>query len=197
MLAQRLSMWHSCHIGRSNAHRSRVKRCLLHWRRIQRNGQTALVRLLTGEIAVRRLAFISLMVGTLLGTPAWSQDGTGYKAMVEVTSHQISVNRGKGFQQVDGITPARPGYLVMASESGHGWIIYPDCDVEVLPGKVYTVEDRPGVVAIRDAKELRPICKRGVPPWLIGAALAGAAVGVCAAEDCFDDDDGRPRPASP
>jgi len=29
-----------------------------------------------------------------------------------------------------------------------GWIIYPDCDVEVLPGKVYTVEDRAGVVRV-------------------------------------------------
>lgn len=139
-------------------------------------------------------AFISLIAGMLLAAPVLAQDGP--KAMVEVTSHQISVNRGEGFEQVDGITPVRPGWLVVASEGGHGWIIYPDCDVEILPGKVYTVEDRPGVVRVSDAKELgRPICKRGVPPWLIGAALAGAAVGICAAADCFDDDDGRP--ASP
>jgi hypothetical protein len=79
----------------------------------------------------------------------------------------------------------------MASEVGHGWIIYPDCDVEILPGKVYTVEDRPGVVEIRDAKEYRPICKRAPPYWLLAAPLA---VGICAAAGCFDDDDG---PASP
>jgi hypothetical protein len=53
--------------------------------------------------------------------------------MVEVKRHQVSVNRGKGFQQVAGVTPVKPGDLVMASEGGLGWIIYPDCDVEILP----------------------------------------------------------------
>jgi hypothetical protein len=62
-----------------------------------------------------------------------------------------------------------------------------------LPGKVYTVEDRPGVVQIRDAKEHRPICKRAAVPWWL---LAGVPIVACAAF-CFDDDDGRRRPASP
>ena len=94
---------------------------------------------------------------------------------------------------MDGITPVNPGDLVMASEGGRGWIIYPDCDLEVLPGKVYTVEDRPGVVQVRDAKEIRPICKRKFGPWwLVGAAIPLA---ICLAEDCFEDGNGRP--ASP
>jgi hypothetical protein len=143
---------------------------------------------------MHRLAAIALVAGLLIGIPAVAQEG-GYKAMVEVSRHQISVNRGEGFRQVDGITPVRPGDLVMASEpDGHGWIIYPDCDVEVLPGKVYTVEDRPGVVQVQDAKQVRPICKRALPYWLLAAPIA---VGICAAADCFDDDDRRRRPASP
>jgi hypothetical protein len=133
------------------------------------------------------LALLSLILGLFITTPASAQDGeTGYKAMVEVTAHQISVNRGEGFRQVDGITPVNPGDLVMASATpeGSGWIIYPDCDVEVLPGRVYTVEDRPGVVQIRDAKEHRPICKKPVAWWL----LAVPPIIACAAF-CFDNDE--------
>ena len=118
------------------------------------------------------IAFAALALGVLVCSPAWAQGR--YKALVDVREHQISVNRGEGFQQVSGIVPVKPGDLVMASEGGHGWIVYPDCDVEVLPGKVYTVEDRPGVVQISDAKEPRPICKRAFPYWL----LAGPAVAV-------------------
>ena len=141
------------------------------------------------------LAFITLLAGVMISTPALSQDGEpGYKALVEVTSHQVSVNRdGKGFRQVDGITPVNPGDLVMASSTpeGSGWIIYPDCDLEVLPGRVYTVDDRPGVVQIRDAKEHRPICKRAVPWWLLATPLIAVPF-------LIDDDDDRQRePASP
>ena len=151
-------------------------------------------RLLIGGNDVHRLAFVALIAGVFMSAPALAQDGadTGYKAMVEVTSHQISVNRGgRGFKQVDGITPVEPGWLVMASASGRGWIIYPDCDVEVLPGRVYTVEDRPGVVQVRDAKEHRPICKKAAPWWIVGAAVPLA---LCLTDDCFDGDNGPTSP---
>ena len=138
-----------------------------------------------------RRTFIAVIAVVCLGTPTYAQEAAdgGYKAMVEVTSHQISINSGQGFQQVDGIIPVSPGDLVMASEAGRGWIVYPDCDVEVLPGRVYTVEDRPGVVRVQDAKEFRPACKKPVPWWL----LAAVPILACAAH-CFDDDEG---PASP
>jgi hypothetical protein len=147
-----------------------------------------------------RTALIATIAGVLFSTSALAQDGAGHKAMVEVQSDQIAVNRGSGYRQVRGITPLVPGQLVMASESGHGWIIYPDCDLEVLPGKVYTVQDRPGVVEIGDAKEGRPLCKiAAFPLWLLAAPAIG--VGLCAVSGCFDDDDPRrpaaSRPASP
>ena len=132
------------------------------WKLVERFG-----RAIYRGNAMHRLALISLIAGVLIETPALAQD-RGYKAMVEVSRHQISVNRGEGYQQVDGITPVRPGDLVMASTpDGHGWINYPDCDVEVLPGKVFTVEHRPGVVQIRDAEGPRLICKRAVPYWIL------------------------------
>jgi hypothetical protein len=142
----------------------------------------------------RLIGLLAGIAGVLMATPAPAQD---YKALVEVTSHQISVNRGTGYRQVDGITPVNPGDLVMASSSpeGHGWIIYPDCDVEILPGRVYTVENRSGTVQISDAKEHRPICKRAVPWWLLAAPLIAVPFLI------HDDDDDRRRrqeePASP
>ena len=134
---------------------------------------------------MRLWAFIALVAGLAINTAAVAQD---YKALVEVTSYQVSVNRnGTGFRQVDGITPVNPGDLVMASAEGHGWIIYPDCDVEVLPGRVYTVENRDGVVQISDAKEHRQICKRAFPWW-----LAAVPIIACAAF-CFHDEDNNRR----
>jgi hypothetical protein len=111
---------------------------------------------------MHRLAFVSLVVAVHSSAPALAE------ALVEVQSDRISVIRGNGFQQVAGITPVKPGDLVMASDDGgHGWS--PDCNVEVLPGKVYTVEDRPGEV--RDAKASIPACKKPVPIWLSAAGV--------------------------
>jgi hypothetical protein len=144
---------------------------------------------------MRKWAYIAAAAGVLVSPPALAD------ALVEVTNHTISVNRGQGFRQVADVTPVNPGDLVMASAAGHGWILYPDCDVEVLPGRVYTVEDRPGMVRIRDPKEVRPICKRAVPYWLLGVGAAGLAAGIAVA--IGDDDDKRPprddddEPASP
>ena len=121
-----------------------------------------------------RLATIAFVVGALLVSPALAD------ALVEVKSNDVLVNRdGKGFRQVTGM---EPGDLVWArADSGHGWILYPDCDVEVLPGRVYTVEDRPG--EIPDPKAFRPECKKPVPWWLLGAV----PIIVCVAADCFHD----------
>jgi hypothetical protein len=125
-----------------------------------------------------RLATIAFVIGALLVSPALAD------ALVEVKSNDVLVNHdGKGYRQVTGITPVEPGDLVYArAESGHGWILYPDCDVEVLPGRVYTVEDRPG--EIPDPKAFRPECKKPVAWWL----LAVPPIIACAAF-CFDDDD--------
>ena len=58
--------------------------------------------------------------------------------------------------------------------------------VYLMPPLVYTVYDHPGEVA--DTKEFRPACRRPIPYWLIGAAAAGAAVGICAAAGCFEEE---------
>ncbi len=141
-----------------------------------------------------RLATIAFVAGMLFGSPALAN------ALVEVQSDLVSVNRsGKGFRQVAGITEVKPGDLVMATEtpgqSGHGYILYPDCDVEVLPGKVYTVEDRPG--EIDDPKGFRPLCKKAAAPWRLLGAAAVPLIAYCISSECFDGDDRRPRPTSP
>jgi hypothetical protein len=140
---------------------------------------------------MHRLATIAFLVGTLLGVPAWAAP------YVETRSEPLLVNCGAGYRPVTGITQVQPGCLVMASqsgsESGHGYILYPDCDVEVLPGRVYTVEERPGQVD--DPKTFRPICKVAAAPWYL-VGYAAPLVAFCISNDCFDDDDGS-RPASP
>ena len=98
-----------------------------------------------------RLATTAFVAGAFLGSPALAD------AIVEVQSDLVSVNRsGKGFRQAAGITEIALGDLVMASDGGHGYILYPDCDVKVLPGRVYTVQDLPG--EIQDPKAFRPTC---------------------------------------
>jgi hypothetical protein len=137
-----------------------------------------------------RTATIAFLVGAVLGSPAFGAD-----ALVEVTSERILVNRGTGFKLARDISEVKPGDLVMATgEIGRGWIIYPDCDVEVLPGRVYTVEDRPGEIS--EPRRDRQLCKRAPPAWL-GASVFGAAAAtiVCGAAGCFDDDE--PKPTSP
>ena len=128
-----------------------------------------------------RLAFMAGIVGVFLSSPGLAD------AVVQVSHPQVYLNRdGRGYHPVYSGTPAVPGDLVMANETGHGLIIYPDCEVEVLPGRVYTVYNHPGEV--KDTKEFRPKCRRPIPYWLIGAAAAGAAVGICAAVGCFEEE---------
>ena len=133
-----------------------------------------------------RLAAIAFFAGILLGTPALAD------ALVEVQRDRVLVNQGKGYRQVAGITEVKPGDLVMATEtpgqSGHGYIIYPECDEEIRPGKVYTVEDRPG--EIDDPKEFRPLCKKVVAPFWLGAI---PLIAYCISSECFDGDE----PTSP
>ncbi len=129
-----------------------------------------------------RLAAIAFVAGILLGTPALAD------ALVEVQRDRVLVNQGKGYRQVAGITEVKPGDLVMATEtpgqSGHGYIIYPGCDVEITPGKVFTVEDRPG--EIDDPKGFRPLCRKAVAWWPLLAAVPLVAYIIS------DNDDDRP-----
>jgi hypothetical protein len=142
---------------------------------------------------MHRLAAISLVAWAVCGPFAWAD------AYVEVKSEQVLINCGSGgYRSAAGITEVKPGCLVMASqsssESGHGYILYPDCDVEVLPGRVYTVEDRKGQVS--GPKSFRPICKVAAAPWYL-VGFAAPLIAYCTSSECFDDEDRRPRPASP
>jgi hypothetical protein len=130
-----------------------------------------------------------------------------FDAFIAPTSETVSSSIGQGFTRVPGLKPAQAGTQVMASESGSGWIIYCGCDVEIKPGRVYTVEDRPCKVESVDSRQSRlphivndtggrgeqrlRRCRRALW-WALGGA--GAAVGACAAGGCFDDD--PPVPAS-
>jgi hypothetical protein len=139
---------------------------------------------------MHRLAAIGFAIGVLASWSAW---GAAY---LRVEKGPVYFNEGKGFHQVADTIEVSPGYKVMAGDGGHGWIAYPDCIAEVLPGEVITVEDHPGTTV--DSKTVLPACKRKVPLYLIAAGAAVIAVGVCAAAGCFDDPgNGRKPPPKP
>jgi hypothetical protein len=136
---------------------------------------------------MHRLAVLAAITAVLLNSAASA------KAVVQVDKPTIYLNReGNGYRPVVSGTEGVPGDRVMANDTGHGLIIYPDCEVEVLPGRVYTIQDHPGEVA--DTKEFRPACRRAIPYWLIGVAAAGTAVGICAAVGCFEEEHHQASP---
>jgi hypothetical protein len=129
-------------------------------------------------------------------------------AFIVTTSPTVSSSIGRGFTRVPSLKPVQAGTQVMANDSGSGWIIYCGCDIEIKPGRVYTVEDRackvesvdirqsglPHIVndnGVRGEQRVRR-CRRALW-WVLGA---GASVGVCAAAGCFDGDDRRPPVAA-
>jgi hypothetical protein len=132
-------------------------------------------------------------------------------AFIATTSKEVSFSTGGGYTRVPLLESVRAGTQVMANDTGSGWIIYCGCDVEIKPGRVYTVENReckvesvdlrrsglPHIVKYPDGQrgeqELKR-CRVGAW-WLLAPA---AVVGVCAAAGCFDDDnDKRIRKALP
>jgi hypothetical protein len=138
---------------------------------------------------MHRLPVLAAIAAVLLNSAASAE------AVVRVQHPTIYLNRnGTGYHPVVNDTEGVVGDLVMANDTGHGLIICPDCEVEVLPGRVYAIQDHPGEVA--DTKEFRPACRRAIPYWLIGAAAVGTAVGICAAVGCFEEEHHK-KAASP
>jgi len=156
----------------------------------------------------------------LLASPALGADGSpaiGKDAFVAVTQASVSVNPGLGYLTVQTLREVKAGDQVMANETGHGWIVYCGCDVEIVPGKFYTVENReckvesvdvtqsglPHVVIHPDGQrgqeEIRRCRKGAAGWWLLGGA--GVGVGICAAAGCFNEGHHGPKhgpkPASP
>ena len=161
-----------------------------------------------GGVIMRGLhvAFTILIAG-LAASPALAAD-----AFIVTTSPVVSFSTGGGFTPVPQLRPVPAGTQAMANETGQGWIIYCGCDVEIKPGRVYTVENReckvesvdirreglPHIVNYPDGQrgEEQVTKCRGVGAWWLLAPAA--AVGVCAAAGCFDDDDDpRRRVATP
>lgn len=162
---------------------------------------------------MRRTTTFFVCAITLLSASA----AFGADAFLVTLSRTVSINGGTGFSQPPRLQPVQAGTQVMADEAGSGWIIYCGCDVEVRPGRVYTVkspkcqvesvnigqEGLPQIVRYPDnQREEEVTTKCGIPAAALllggaGVGLAGAAIG-----GAFDDDGGGRRrgpakPASP
>lgn len=153
---------------------------------------------------MRILASLAMIGMALTASPALACD-----AYVATTTQAVSYSTGGGFRQAPRLQCVPAGTQVMANETGSGWIIYCGCDVEIKPGKVYTVENReckvesvdlrreglPHIVNLPDGERGEQVIRRCRLPvgYILGGA--GVAVGVCALAGCFDDDDDPRRRA--
>jgi len=130
-----------------------------------------------------RVAFI---VGLLLCAPAWA-------TTVEVVKGVVSVKQGEGFRQIAGPTQVYTGDKVMTAPGGQARIVYSDgCVVQVGSGGIATVgqckEPMTAGLDTCDPNDPKALCAAPVahgPYWLYGAVAAGVAVGICAAQCCF------------
>ena len=163
----------------------------------------------------RLYAALGILIAGLAASPVMAAD-----AFMATASEVVSSSIGGGFTPVPRLKPVQAGTQVMANETGSGWIIYCGCDVEIKPGKVYTVENReckvesvdirrsglPHIVNYPDgqrgeedkakwAQEEEELTKCRVAPLAPLAAAGAAVVGICGVAGCFDRD--RRRPASP
>jgi hypothetical protein len=159
-----------------------------------------------GDFMIRFYATLTILIGLFAVSPALAAD-----AFI-ATPQGVSFNTGGGYTRAPLLQPVPAGTQVMANESGSGWIVYCGCDVEIRPGKVYTVENReckvesvnirqpglPHIVNYPDGQrgeEPLTKCRRPVGWLLLGGA--GVGVAVCAVAGCFDSDDDRRKPTSP
>jgi hypothetical protein len=151
----------------------------------------------------RLYAALGILIVGLAASPVMAAD-----AFIATASQVVSSSIGSGFTPVPRLKPVQAGTQVMANETGSGWIIYCGCDVEIKPGKVYTVENReckvesvdirrsglPHIVNYPDGQrgeEELTKCRAGAAWWVLGGA--GAAVAICAVAGCFDGDNDRNR----
>jgi hypothetical protein len=167
-----------------------------------------------GGFMIRFYATLTILIGLFAVSPALAAD-----AFI-ATPQGVSFNTGGGYTRAPLLQPVPAGTQVMANESGSGWIVYCGCDVEIRPGKIYTVENReckvesvnirqsglPHTVVTQSGQEELTRCRAGAAWWVVAGA-AGVGVGICAAAGCFDDDDNKkklkptskkkPKPMSP
>lgn len=98
--------------------------------------------------------------------------GSAAAATLQVTQGSASVNRGQGFETVNGTTTVNPGDVVNVPPGSNAQIVYPDGSIQTIqPGNVASVG--PGTSA--------PAAAGGGltgTTLAVGAAVVGVGVGV-------------------
>ena len=64
-------------------------------------------------------------------------------ATVNAIQGQVLINRGQGYQKLDGTATANPGDSIVVNPGGSAQIVYPDgCTIQVAPGSVASIADQ-------------------------------------------------------
>lgn len=79
------------------------------------------------------LVLLAFIVGVSIGAPAFA-------ATVTAVQGQVLVNRGQGYQLIQGATEVNPGDTVVVNPGGIAQIVYPDgCSMQFQPGSVVAI----------------------------------------------------------
>lgn len=97
-------------------------------------------------------------------------------ATIEPIKGDLSINRGQGFQKVDGIIEAKEGDAVMVSPDGSAGVTYPDgCKVSLEPGMVMTIAALSPCASRSYARE-QDFNKAGLVYWGIIIGVSGGVI---------------------
>ena len=116
---------------------------------------------------------------------------SAFAATLSDVAGQVAINKGDGFQRVEGTTQARAGDLIVARQGGRANLTYEDgCLVKVRPGSPVRVSAKsPCNATYMLNGQSEPGFLRQLGPFFLG----GAAVFTAFCISACDDDRGNGR----
>ena len=123
--------------------------------------------------------------------------GPSSAATIDWVRGKVFINHGTGYVPASEGTTANPGDMVMAGPKSSASVVYlGGSSVEVGPGGVYTVADRPPSQVMRLSPGDEPNFPRDMIPFAVGAAIIAGTFAIVTSND---DNAGRrfAAPSSP
>ncbi len=116
-------------------------------------------------------------------------------AMLDLIQGEVLVNRGGGYEDVNGPTELKPGDLVIANPGGSAQVVYADGSiVPVQPGTVVTVGESAAAAA---AEATAAAGSLSTSTLVVGGLVVAGGVGLAVALSNKGSDSKDDKPASP